>query len=205
MIIQCLDVFGHFFSESVDQWISVNGKILRKIAEATGVDFDWLTDSSMDRTEEIVWRIQDDQVTVDTADDTADDKADARERPEEDNSVDDTTSDIYVKTAYSAGESGESGERVKSLRMGRSLTQEQFAKPLDITQGYLALIESGKVKLSERVADKIEEIYDAGAEWLLTGNDRNRICPVDDKMIEWLKNHQRARENIRRWMDGEEN
>ena len=35
-------------------------------------------------------------------------------------------------------------------------------------------------------------------------SDANRVCPVGDKMIEWLKNHQRAREKIKIWMDEEE-
>lgn len=186
----------------VESNAGVSEKILIKIAEAVGVDPDWLMDTASDAsagtsdpvdTEKIVW----------AKDDQRKDLASDENAAMVNDKSSDGSSDENEKQGVAAVESP--GERIRSLRIGLSLTQEHFAKSLDITQGYLAMIESGKAKLSEQVAAKIEEIYeDAGAEWLLTGNDRNRVCPIGDNMIEWLKNHQRAREKIRIWMDEEE-
>ena len=41
---------------------------------------------------------------------------------------------------------------------------------------------------------------DVGAEWLLTGEERNKNFPVDGEMVEWLKDHSEKRMVIKEWM-----
>ena len=184
-------------------------KLVKKIAEATGVDFEWLFDTSIANCancDDIVWKAGDMQIR--NSQGIRDDKnAECFNAPIEGKSERVSSDDLNQKPGYEPNSPidicGETcGERIRDFRMERSLTQEQFAKTLDITQSYLATIESGKVKLTEQVAYKIEKVYeDVGAEWFLTGDERNRVCPVTERMIEWLKNHQRARETIKLWMD----
>ncbi len=46
---------------------------------------------------------------------------------------------------------------LKSIRMKYDLTQEQFAHEIKINRGLIAQIETGKYKISENIAHKIEK------------------------------------------------
>ena len=113
----------------------------------------------------------------------------------------------YISEYEKGGEKGLStpAKRLKSLRLELGLTQKEFAKSIDITQSNLASIEVGRSRLTKQIAMKIEERYEhAGAEWILAGNELNKDYPVGEKMIEWLREHPKARQKIWDWMNGPE-
>ncbi len=50
-------------------------------------------------------------------------------------------------------------ELIKKIRFENHLTQEQLAKKIGVTKGYISLVEAGRSKLSPRVYEKITELY----------------------------------------------
>ena len=48
---------------------------------------------------------------------------------------------------------------IRELRISKKLTQDRFAKLLDISRGTVGQLESGRMKVSERIADKIWEVF----------------------------------------------
>lgn len=48
---------------------------------------------------------------------------------------------------------------IKKLRFDNRLTQEQLANKLGVTKGYIALVEANRSKLSDKVYNKILELY----------------------------------------------
>ena len=53
---------------------------------------------------------------------------------------------------------------LRELRKNRSLTQEQAAKILDITKEYLSMMERGERNPSDRIKEKLANLYDCGIE-----------------------------------------
>lgn len=60
-------------------------------------------------------------------------------------------------------------ERLKELRKALGLTQEVFAKPLNINRSNIANIERGEQMLSDRTIADICRVYDVNEIWLRTG------------------------------------
>lgn len=58
---------------------------------------------------------------------------------------------------------------VKEVRKQMDLTQEAFAKRINISRSNLAGIERGKVNLSDRVANDICREFNVNLDWLKTG------------------------------------
>ena len=53
-----------------------------------------------------------------------------------------------------------------------------------------------RTKLTVENAQKIEDEYGVGAEWLLYGDESKKDYPVGRKMIEWLWENKEERERI---------
>ena len=83
------------------------------------------------------------------------------------------------------------GTRVKQLRKDLKLTQEQFAAATGYTNIQIHLVESGKVKPSDKFLQKIGAVFGVSQEWLLTGVGarESRVDQVDDTLIAWLNEH----------------
>lgn len=95
-------------------------------------------------------------------------------------------------------------DRVRELRAGLRMSQVEFGNYVGVSSGNIAAIETGRSRLTEQVAAKIEDKCEhGGAEWLLTGNTRNKDYPVSAKMIEWLKNNSKVRRYVWRMMQDE--
>lgn len=95
-------------------------------------------------------------------------------------------------------------DRVRELRAGLRMSQVEFANYVGVSSGNIAAIETGRSRLTEQMAAKIEDRCEhGGAEWLLTGNTRNRDYPVSTEMIEWLKSNSIIRRDIWRMMQDE--
>lgn len=48
---------------------------------------------------------------------------------------------------------------IRELRISKKLTQDQFAKLLGVSRGTVGQLESGRMKVSERIADKVWEVF----------------------------------------------
>ena len=48
---------------------------------------------------------------------------------------------------------------IRELRISKKLTQEQLAKLLGISRGTVGQLESGRMKVSDRIADKVWEVF----------------------------------------------
>jgi transcriptional regulator with XRE-family HTH domain len=78
-----------------------------------------------------------------------------------------------------------SANELKELRMERGLTQEQAAKRLGVSQPYLALLETGKRKLNDRLTRRVVRVLGASPAALPTGPSPVRNLD-DDKLAREL-------------------
>lgn len=84
------------------------------------------------------------------------------------------------------------GNRIREIRRGEGLTQEEFAAATGYTNVQIHLVESGKVKPSDKFLHKVSETFEVNQEWLMTGvGDRkaHRVDKVDERLISWLNEH----------------
>lgn len=81
----------------------------------------------------------------------------------------------------------EIGVRLKEIRQEREMTLVKLAQLSGITEGQLSCIENKGFRLTERRAKIIGRVLEVGDDWILTGNDRTKYYPVNDEMIEFLK------------------
>ena len=78
----------------------------------------------------------------------------------------------YLKNADTLGNGmNTAGARVRALRKELGLTQTEFASKLDVTTALIALVETGRASLTERVADRIANQYNVSKEWLMNGEE----------------------------------
>ena len=64
----------------------------------------------------------------------------------------------------------EIGERVRSARLAKHLSQAELAEKLDVTPTYISNLEQGKNTMSILVFQKITEALNVSADWLLRAN-----------------------------------
>jgi transcriptional regulator with XRE-family HTH domain len=65
----------------------------------------------------------------------------------------------------------EIGQRIRELR-GFHMTQEDFAKAIGVSQGYLSYIERGEKEIGAEILLNIAREFGRSVEWLLTGDDK---------------------------------
>lgn len=65
----------------------------------------------------------------------------------------------------------EIGKRIKALRRDNNYTQKQVADFLEIDQSYLSKIEKGERNLNEVTFDKLCNLYNCSASYLLGNSD----------------------------------
>ena len=93
----------------------------------------------------------------------------------------------------------ETGLRLKEAREERGWMQRELAEATGAAQPAISNWETG-AKLTEKRGRKFAEILEVGFDWLMEGDERNKYYPVDEKMIEWLKDHEEVRQEIRKSM-----
>lgn len=98
----------------------------------------------------------------------------------------------------------EVGKRVKEARLQLGLRQLDLAVKSGIAKSIISRIERGDNISYETYSKRLAKALDVGEEWLLTGNERNREYPVNEEMVEWLKDHPDNRMIIRGWMENPE-
>lgn len=62
-----------------------------------------------------------------------------------------------------------------------------------INEGQLSCIENRGYTLTIRNTKTIDRVLKVGEDWLLTGNDINKFYPVNDELIEFLKDYEDVR------------
>lgn len=63
------------------------------------------------------------------------------------------------------------GEKIKTLRRENNYTQKQVAEFLEIDQSYLSKIEKGERNLNDVTFDKLCNLYNCSANYLLGNSD----------------------------------
>ena len=58
------------------------------------------------------------------------------------------------------------------MRFALSLTQEEFAKKIKVSKGYIPSLESSQRKLNPRLIKLISDTFGANENWLLTGKGK---------------------------------
>ena len=74
------------------------------------------------------------------------------------------------------------GERIKRLRTGRELTQEQLAEKINVSRTYIVKIENGLQIGPIEIAIELAMFFDVSMDFLLLGKENYR---VDRK--QWLR------------------
>ena len=75
------------------------------------------------------------------------------------------------------------GERLQKARKALHITQVEFGESLGITQSAISTVESGKVKLTDRLAQSIQNNYNINVEWLRTGEGEMLVEPSEDEQL----------------------
>ena len=73
----------------------------------------------------------------------------------------------FDRTAY--------GERIKRLRTGRELTQEQLAEKINISRTYIVKIENGVQIGPIEIAIELAMFFDVSMDFLLLGKENYRV------------------------------
>lgn len=61
-------------------------------------------------------------------------------------------------------------QKIKEIRKKQRLSQNNFAKSLGYSQGYIADVESGRAKPSRGILEAIQRVYGTSIDWLLSEN-----------------------------------
>lgn len=82
------------------------------------------------------------------------------------------------------------GLRIREIREAKQLTREQFSELCNISDSFLAAVESGKKSITSKTIFKICSGANISADYLIFGNKNGFEC---DTVIELL-NHMEAKE-----------
>lgn len=74
-------------------------------------------------------------------------------------------------------------ERIKELRSRLGLTQEEFSSKIGLSRNFIAQIETGTKKPSERTIFDICEKFNVNGDWLRTGNGEMFVELSKDEQI----------------------
>ena len=173
---------------------AISVRTIKLICEKSGADIDWL----MSRDSEV------EPVGMPTMSVMPENSNPSEPSVKSASSVESEPSEPSV-ASVSAPSVSTPAERIKAVRNELRMSQVEFAKHTGLSSGNLAGIETGRTKVTDQTAKKIENACEhGGAEWILTGDERNKDYPVNDRMIEWLKEHRKLRKKIYRMMEDEE-
>ena len=67
------------------------------------------------------------------------------------------------------------GERIKRLRTGRELTQEQIAEKINVSRTYIVKIENGLQIGPIEIAIELAMFFDVSMDFLLLGKENYRV------------------------------
>ena len=93
-------------------------------------------------------------------------------------------------------DASDAGKRLVEMRHELGLLQKDVREVLNLTHTAYSRIENGHARLTEENAQKIEDEYGIGSEWLLYGDEEKKKYPVGRRMIKWLWENEEERMRI---------
>ena len=91
------------------------------------------------------------------------------------------------------------GDKIKNLRKGMNLTQEQLCEKIGIAQSTLGMIESNKREAGKKTLLKIADFFGVTVDYLLT-DDESELNEKDRKSI--TKDLKKLMDEFREGTDG---
>lgn len=76
--------------------------------------------------------------------------------------------------------------RIKELRKILKLTQDRFAKSINISRSNLSAIENGTINITDRNVKMICSVHDVNEDWLRTGNGEMFYFSNEDDELDML-------------------
>jgi len=110
---------------------------------------------------------------------------------------------VFVEAIRADGCGGGPAERLRAVYEQSGLSQRAFCRKMGSSLSNLQNVLSGKQSLSRRYAERVEQAFGVGAEWLLLGRDEAKEDACGEEMIRFLKRHPEVRRKIRAMMDAE--
>ena len=93
--------------------------------------------------------------------------------------------------------------RLKQARFEKGWSQYELGGHSGVDQSMICRIELG-AKLTERQGKKLAAALEVGMMWLMKGEEHKKAYPADQKMIDWLWEHEEVRKEIWERMKAEE-
>lgn len=86
-------------------------------------------------------------------------------------------------------------DRLKNAREEKGWSQSELSERSGVDRTVISRIESGAT-LTEKPAVKLSDTLEVGVEWLLKGDEEKKAYPVNQRMVQWLWQHEDARREI---------
>ena len=86
--------------------------------------------------------------------------------------------------------------RLRAVRKKLQLNQTEAAEKIGISRQHYSKIERGLCKISDRVAEKIEDGFGVGKEWLMYGNEARKTFPISKGIIDFLWDNESERKRL---------
>ena len=87
-------------------------------------------------------------------------------------------------------------ERLAQMREELGITQAALARKIGVNSAYISQMETGRIPVTERFAEKVEERMGVGMYWILYGDPTQKEYPLTHEMIEYLKTHEKLRRSV---------
>jgi transcriptional regulator with XRE-family HTH domain len=79
------------------------------------------------------------------------------------------------------------GQRIKTLRIEKSLTQEDLGEKLGLDRGTISKIERGENAPTVKTLIALREIFGVSVDWVLTGKGLKNPIDIDDDLMEMIE------------------
>ena len=86
-------------------------------------------------------------------------------------------------------------ERLRNAREEKGWSQHELGKRAHVASSIINRVEFG-AKLTQKQGIKLAETLEIGYEWLMEGIEEKRYYPADQKMIDWLWEHEEVRKKL---------
>jgi transcriptional regulator with XRE-family HTH domain len=84
------------------------------------------------------------------------------------------------------GDTSGTGKRLLQMRQELGIDRKTVYKALGVTHAMYSRLESGQSRLTKENAEKLEDHFGYGVDWILYGDERKKEYPIGKSMMEWL-------------------